>query len=69
MLVGLLPAPASYSPIHHPDRAIRRRNTVLRLMRDQGYVARNEYEENRAKTLETVLEVPKGEVRLILRNT
>ena len=59
MLVGLLPAPASYSPIHHPDRAIRRRNTVLRLMRDQGYVARNEYEENRAKTLETVLEVPK----------
>ncbi len=59
MLVGLLPAPASYSPIHHPDRAIRRRNTVLRLMRDQGYVARNEFEENRAKTLETVLEVPK----------
>ena len=59
MLVGLLPAPASYSPIHHPDRAIRRRNTVLRLMRDQGYVARNEYEENRAKNLETVLEVPK----------
>ena len=59
MLVGLLPAPASYSPIHHPDRAIRRRNTVLRLMHDQGYVARNEYEENRAKTLETVLEVPK----------
>ena len=59
MLVGLLPAPASYSPIHHPDRAIRRRNTVLRLMRDQGYVARNEFEENRAKTLATVLEVPK----------
>ena len=59
MLVGLLPAPASYSPIHYPDRAIRRRNTVLRLMRDQGYVARNEFEENRAKTLETVLEVPK----------
>ena len=43
MLVGLLPAPASYSPIHHPDRAVRRRNTVLRLMRDQGYDARNEY--------------------------
>ena len=59
LLVGLLPAPASYSPIHHPDRAIRRRNTVLRLMRDQGYIGRGEHEENRARTLETVLEVPK----------
>ena len=59
ILVGLLPAPASYSPIHHPDRAIRRRNTVLRLMRDQGYISRGEFEENRARTLETVLEVPK----------
>ena len=59
LLVGLLPAPASYSPIHHPDRAIRRRNTVLRLMRDQGYIGKGEYEENRARTLETVLEVPK----------
>ena len=59
LLVGLLPAPASYSPIHHPDRAIRRRNTVLRLMRDQGYISKGEHEENRARTLETVLEVPK----------
>ena len=59
LLVGLLPAPASYSPIHHPDRAIRRRNTVLRLMRDQGYIGRGEHEESRARTLEAVLEVPK----------
>ena len=59
LLVGLLPAPASYSPIHHPDRAIRRRNTVLRLMRDQGYIGKGEHEENRVRTLETVLEVPK----------
>ena len=59
LLVGLLPAPASFSPIHHPDRAIRRRNTVLRLMRDQGYIGKGEHEENRARTLETVLEVPK----------
>ena len=58
MLVGLLPSPASYSPIHYPDRAIRRRNTVLRLMRDQGYIRRGEYAENRAKTLDTVLDVP-----------
>jgi len=59
LLIGLLPAPASYSPIHHPDRAIRRRNTVLRLMRDQGYIGRGEYEESRARTLEAVLEFSK----------
>ena len=37
LLVGLLPSPAIYSPIRHPERAIRRRNTVLRLMREQDY--------------------------------
>ena len=59
LLVGLLPAPASYSPIHYPERAFKRRNTVLRLMRDQGFINRGEFDENRARTLETVLEVPK----------
>jgi penicillin-binding protein 1A len=59
LLVGLLPAPASYSPIHHPDRAIRRRNTVLRLMKDQNYLRVSEYEENRVKTLESVQEQTK----------
>ena len=59
LLVGLLPAPASYSPIHHPERAIRRRNTVLRLLRDQNYISRSEYEEGRSKTLESVQDLPK----------
>ena len=59
LLVGLLPAPASYSPIHHPEKAIRRRNTVLRLMLEQGYIGKGDYQESRAKTLETVLDVPK----------
>jgi penicillin-binding protein 1A len=59
LLVGLLPAPASYSPIHHPDKAVRRRNTVLRLMRDQKYITRSEFEEHRSKTLESVQELPK----------
>tara|TARA_B100000029_G_scaffold513547_1_gene613477 strand:- start:535 stop:2670 length:2136 start_codon:yes stop_codon:yes gene_type:complete len=59
LLVGLLPAPASYSPIHHPERAIRRRNTVLRLMKDQQYIQVGTYEENRVKTLDTVQDLPK----------
>lgn len=60
LLAGLLPAPASYSPIHHPDRAIRRRNTVLRLLRDQHYIGRGKYEEHRVRTLESVQEAPKS---------
>ena len=59
LLVGLLPAPASYSPIHHPDKAVRRRNTVLRLMRDQKYITQPEFEEYRSKTLESVQDLPK----------
>ena len=43
LLVGLLPSPASYSPIRHPERARKRRNTVLRLMRDQNYITHNEH--------------------------
>jgi len=59
LLVGLLPAPASYSPIHHPDRAIRRRNTVLRLLRDQAIISDAIYAEHRAKSLDSVQEEPK----------
>ena len=54
-----MPAPASYSPIHHPDRSIRRRNTVLRLMRDQKYITKNEYQEARSKDLGSVQETSK----------
>ena len=59
LLVGLLPSPASYSPINHPEKAIRRRNTVLRLLRDQNYITKSEYEEYRVITLESVQDLPK----------
>ena len=59
LLVGLLPAPASYSPIHHPNRALRRRNTVLRLMRDQNFINKIQYQEARSKDLESVQEFTK----------
>ncbi len=43
LLIGLLPAPARYSPITHPDRALIRRDLVLRVMKDQGYIEEEEY--------------------------
>jgi penicillin-binding protein 1A len=37
-LAALPKAPAFYNPRTHPDRAVRRRNAVLSVMRDQGYL-------------------------------
>src|SRR5881409_3226141 len=44
MLAALPKAPAFYNPRTHPDRAVRRRNAVLSLMRDQGYITPEEAE-------------------------
>lgn len=38
LLAGLVPAPSRYSPRQHPETAAARREQVLRLMVDQGYV-------------------------------
>ena len=54
LLVGLLPSPANYSPINYPDVSIRRRNTILRLMRDQKFIDREVYQKNRSKNLDSV---------------
>jgi penicillin-binding protein 1A len=43
-LAGMLPAPNPYNPRRNPDLAVRRRNTVLNLMRDQGYLSAAETE-------------------------
>src|SRR2546427_6691556 len=44
MLAALPKAPAFYNPRAHPDRAVRRRNVVLSLMRDQDYITPEEAE-------------------------
>ncbi len=51
MLAGMLPGPNSYDPRRYPDRAVRRRNIVLNLMRDQGYLAVEETERWKAYPL------------------
>ena len=58
LLVGLLPSPASYSPVRHPERARKRRNTVLRLMKQQGYINHSEHAQYRAMTLESITDTP-----------
>ena len=44
MLAALARRPGSYDPRNHPDRAVQRRNLVLSLMRDQGYLTPEEAE-------------------------
>ena len=44
LLVGLLPAPAIYSPVKYPERAERRKNLVVKVMNDLGYITKDEYQ-------------------------
>lgn len=44
MLAALTRSPAFYNPRTHPDRAVRRRNVVLNLMRNQGFLTAAEAE-------------------------
>ena len=41
MLAALPKGPSAYTPRRHPERAIARRNLVLSLMVDEGYVSKN----------------------------
>jgi penicillin-binding protein 1A len=52
LLAALPKAPATYSPVRHPERALQRRNLILELMADQGMVARAEVEAAKAFPLE-----------------
>ncbi len=38
LLVGLIPSPGNYNPFANPERARERRNLVLQVMYDQGYL-------------------------------
>jgi penicillin-binding protein 1A len=42
-LAGIIQSPSGYDPIAHPDASRRRRDVVLRYMRDQGYITHSQY--------------------------
>ena len=61
MLVGILPAPATYSPINHSERAHYKRNVVLRVMRDEKFITKDMYSEARVIESEKISEsIAKG---------
>ena len=51
LLVGMLKGPSYYNPRKYPDRAINRRNTVLRMMEDQHLISRDQMETGLAMPL------------------
>ena len=51
LLVALVRGPAFYDPRRHPDRALERRNLVLREARDRGYLTLEQYALARATDL------------------
>ncbi|WP_084783331.1 transglycosylase domain-containing protein [Bacillus dakarensis] len=44
-LAGMPQSPANYDPFNHPDRAEKRRNIVLSLMNQHGFITKEEMEE------------------------
>ena len=51
LLVGMIRGPAHYDPYRHPQRAVERRNFVLREVRDQNGITLDEYANARASNL------------------
>jgi penicillin-binding protein 1A len=62
LLAGINQSPNLYDPRRHPDRALRRRNVVLNLMRDEGYLTAADAERWKAYPIEIRSRQDWGEV-------
>src|SRR5271167_2329130 len=56
LLAGLPKAPQYYSPINHPDRALKRRNLVLNAMLEDGKITAAQAAEAKSKPIMLVLQ-------------
>lgn len=52
-LAGLPKYPSAASPIHHPEKALKRRNYVLKRMLEEKYITKTEYDEAVEKPVTT----------------
>lgn len=50
-LAAMPKAPSTYSPVLHPDKNKQRRDTILNLMNEQGYLSSTETVEAKGRTL------------------
>ncbi len=61
MLVGLIPSPGNYNPFANPERAEARRNLVLQVMHEQGYITAEDLEKAKAEILPEKAPVAQGD--------
>lgn len=55
LLAGMPQSPANYNPFKHPDRAEKRRNIVLSLMHQHGFITKDEMEKAKAVDVTSTL--------------
>jgi penicillin-binding protein 1A len=65
LLVALLKAPSNYNPVTNYDKALNRRNLVLRLMSDQGYLTPDKF----TKSIREPINVFTSSDKKVRRNT
>ena len=58
LLAGLIQSPGRYHPYHHPREARERRDLVLKLMHDEGFITQKQLEEARETPLNLRPEQP-----------
>jgi len=44
LIAGIIRGPEYYNPFRHPDRALKRRNFILKKMFEKGYITKEQYE-------------------------
>ncbi|WP_254262540.1 penicillin-binding protein 1B [Marinobacterium weihaiense] len=54
LLAGMVKGPSWYDPRRHPERAMERRNLVLRMLHEQGHITEADYTAARERTLGVV---------------
>ncbi|MEO8499783.1 MAG: transglycosylase domain-containing protein, partial [Vicinamibacteria bacterium] len=52
LLAGMIQSPNPYNPMRHPDRAMARRNAVLRAMADEKFISADDYTRLSAESVE-----------------
>ncbi len=61
ILIGLLKATTSYSPVLHPDKSLERRNVVLSLMKKHKVISDDDYKKSIAKPISLNFHVESSE--------
>jgi penicillin-binding protein 1B len=65
-IAGIIPAPNAYSPVHHPDRALARRDLILRIMAESGDITDQQAEEARRAPLKIASNVDPTEGQYLI---